>query len=83
MTLTERKKRMQNFPKNGKYRIYLVLKEANSGIAPINEKTIGCVLRGERGDNHGVIDLFRQITDDVQSRKTAAAKLLSTELDHE
>ena len=79
MTRTEILKRMQHFPKRGSAQIHQILTSVN-GQSPVNEKTIGAILRKERGDKHGVLEIFRQITDEIKRKKEEATKELSKQL---
>jgi len=78
MEQKERKERMIYFPKDGKNKIVRVLMASHDGVSPVNERTVGAILRGERGDRHGVIDIFRSITDDIRQRTEDALKELKT-----
>jgi hypothetical protein len=71
MTSVERKERMLHFPKDGNELIVQILAKSH-GESPLKAKTVGAILRGERTDNHGVIDIFISMTDTIKRRKEQA-----------
>ena len=80
MTKAERLRRKKHFPANGNKLIEQILAASNGGQSPVNQRTIGAIIRGERGDKHGVIEIFTQITDNVKRNKERAIKELSSQL---
>lgn len=58
-----------------------LLAKANGGVSPLNKSAIGMVLRGERGDYHGVQELFIAVTNKEQKRRDEQAKELAKQLE--
>ncbi len=60
--------------KGGYRQLEQMLRDANGGKTVIKANAIGSVLRRERGDNHGVFELFKAVTDTEKKRREKAAK---------
>lgn len=79
MTKAERKKRLKYLPGGIKF-LEESLADMNGGVSPIRVRAIGMILRGERGDGHGVIELFKEITTAEKERRERVAKEFAKEL---
>ena len=66
---------------NGGYRqLEELLKKVNGGRTVIKASMIGAVLRRERRDMHGVLELFKEVTDAEMKRRQEQAKELAKQL---
>ncbi len=81
MTQSERKRRMKHLPNGLRGLEEMLAKAAPTGKAPIVARTIGKILAGERSDRHGVIELFRAVTNAEIARKSKLAKELAANLE--
>lgn len=81
MTQSEREKRKQFMPKGGFAKMEELLTQGNGGVKVIGQRAIAMIVSGKRKDYHGVIELFRELTDQEKKRREGLAKELSKQLE--
>lgn len=79
MTQAERNKRKSYLP-NGMKGLEELLAKANGGNVLIKERAIAMIINGKRGDKHGVLELFKEVTDAEMKRRQEQAKELAKQL---
>ena len=80
MTKADRNRRKTYLP-GGMKGLEDLLTKANGGVVLIKERAIAMIINGERGDRHGVLELFKEVTDKEKKRREEQAKELAKELD--
>lgn len=80
MTQSEKNKRKQYLP-NGMKGLELLLTKGNGGVTVIKERAIAMIINGKRQDKHGVMELFKVVTDKEKKRRERAARELAKELE--
>jgi hypothetical protein len=80
MTKSEIAKRKQYLPKGGCRLLEDLLTNRNGGKTVIKQRTIAAILRKERKDKHGVLELFKEVTDLEKKKREKAAKEIAKQL---
>lgn len=80
MTKAEIEKRKQYLPKGGCRLLEELLTNRNGGSVVVRQRTIAAILRKERKDRHGVLELFREVTDLEKKKRQRAAKEMAKKL---
>jgi len=83
MTQAERNRRKKYFPFTWRTiadKINARYKEEKKGII-IGEDTVRKAINGQRPDKHGIIDMYRAMTDAEQKRRADASSRLFKELE--
>lgn len=57
-----------------------LLAKANNGTSPVKKRMISMILNGDRNDRHGVLELFKAVTDAEMKRRKKVAKKLAEKL---
>jgi hypothetical protein len=80
MTKSEIERRKQYLPKGGCRFLEDLLTNRNGGKTVIKQRGIAAILRKERKDNHGVLELFKEVTDLEKKKREKAAKEIAKQL---
>ena len=57
-----------------------LLRNRNGGKTLIKQRAIGMVVNGKRRDRHGVLELFKELTDLEKEKRQEAAKKIAKDL---